>query len=126
MKYAWVLTIALIAPVTSFAMSPDSYRQLKKQMEDSDATTRIVATSMIDGYFIGIADAYGVLQSGKREWRPGQGFQLTICIPGSVKLSHELIRLATDSELEQREDASTATLTAYTLAGLRRMFPCGS
>jgi hypothetical protein len=126
MKYAWILAVLVTAPTTSFAMSPDSYRKLKAQTQDADATTRVVATSIIDGYFIGIADAYGVVQTGRREWRPSQSFSFAICIPESVELSHELIRVATDSELEHHENASDATLTAYTLSGLHRMFPCDS
>ena len=126
MNYAWILAIFLIVPATSSAMSPDSYRDLKNQASSADETTRTIITSSITGYFSGVADAYGVLQFGQREWRPIPSSQFAICIPDSVKISAELLRLATDSELELQETASSTTLTAYTLRGLQRMFPCGS
>ncbi len=86
---------------------------------------------VLDSYFQGVAEVYGIqrdLTTGKVHIRR----QFSFCPPKDVRITLDLLRTVTDSEIKDRADIHAKVsqnweaigVSTFTTIGMNRMFPC--
>lgn len=126
--------LLLLASSQAQALDVNNYRKFKEKAESSpDRSERDLYRMVLDSYFQGISEVYVIqrdMDTGKVNVREPFSF----CPPKGVKITLDLIRTATDSEIKENADThakvsknwEAMNVAIFTTIGMSRMFPCSS
>ncbi len=116
------------------ALDVKNYRNFREKAESSpDRSERDLYRMVLDAYFQGISEIY-VVQRNPETGRVSIREPFSFCPPKGVRVTIDLIRTATDSEIKDNEadhakvskDWESMNVATFTTLGMNRMFPCST